>query len=320
MNRNSVIAVAVLALAVGVGMLLRGLRGRNAPAEMSQSSMTFNSPHSKLSVSRGELLFQMHCAKCHGPEGRGDGEGAAKLKPPPRDFAIRPWRFEPTKASIRRVTQDGILGTAMPSARAAVQGADMDALVEHVYELATRFPPALADLSPEEQLLRAAGLFDHDRGQDAPPLEVVDAAGTASSLSDLKGRLVLLNFWGMGCEHCLAKMPQLQQLLDEFRKRGLVVWNICADADDIQEAQGLLERALPGELTWMDDSGLANGRFEVQSLPTVWLIDAQGKVIGKSYGAKEWTRPELRNVLEHWLPHATLKPIGRTGVGPPQRD
>src|SRR5438045_5737496 len=47
-----------------------------------------------VALSRSALLYHVHCAKCHGPDGRGDAESQARLRPPPRDFAERPWRFE----------------------------------------------------------------------------------------------------------------------------------------------------------------------------------------------------------------------------------
>ena len=50
---------------------------------------------------------------------------------------MRPWRFEATSSSIRRVVLDGIPGTAMPATRAALPEADIDVLVEHVHRLAT---------------------------------------------------------------------------------------------------------------------------------------------------------------------------------------
>jgi mono/diheme cytochrome c family protein len=94
---------------------------------------------------RGELVYGVCCASCHGPDGHGDGAGAAKLSPPPRDFAARPWRFEPTPETIRRITHDGIPGTAMPSFP-TMSPTDIEAVAAHVHLLAT--PPRLPAPQP----------------------------------------------------------------------------------------------------------------------------------------------------------------------------
>src|SRR5689334_13540195 len=97
--------VFVLAFAGGIGMRVwLGDAGKVVSV----------GPHSETADKinkRGALLFTLHSAKCHGDAGRGDAEGAEKLKPPPRDFASRPWRFEVTEASIQRVIDKGIPGT-----------------------------------------------------------------------------------------------------------------------------------------------------------------------------------------------------------------
>ncbi|QDU30113.1 Thiol-disulfide oxidoreductase ResA [Anatilimnocola aggregata] len=292
-SASCLLLCALLAAAVFAGRQLRARSLPSAQAAAGQHTTT---------VSRGEIVFQIHCAKCHGPDGRGDGEGAAKLKPPPRDFAVRPWRFEPTKDKIREVTLHGIAGTAMPSAKGAIEGVDLEAVVDHVFLLATRQPPIVQQVTPEAHLLQTAGFYPANGQQPAPQLEVVDAAGVKRTLSEQKGKLVLLNFWGTNCEHCLKKLPQLNQLDEEFRKQGLVVWNVCADVESAAEAQELVGRVAPGVQTSVDESGLANGRFEVQALPTVWLIDSTGNVIGRSQGVQDWTRPEMKAVIKHYLP------------------
>ncbi|WP_425615029.1 redoxin domain-containing protein [Anatilimnocola sp. NA78] len=296
---HSWVSVVVAAcLLIGALLLGRQLRARMSPpgeeivVEQTSTAVT----------NRGEILFQVHCAKCHGPEGRGDAEGAAKMKPPPRDFAARPWRFAPTKESIRNVTLRGIPGTAMPSAQAALSATDLDAVVEHVFQLAHRQPAIARQVTPEQQLLLAAGFSGTDAKRAAPILEVVDAAGKKQRLQDEQGKLVLINFWGTTCEHCVKKLPQLKQLQEQFRERGLAVWNVCADVESATEAQELLDRLAPGTRTLVDESGLANGRFEVQVLPTVWLVDASGKVIARSQGVQDWNRPEMHAVIENWLP------------------
>ncbi len=252
-------------------------------------------------VDRGEVVFQVHCAKCHGPDGHGEPESVQRLRPPPRDFAIRPWRFTVSLDSIRRVTLDGIPATAMPAHRAALASSDLEAVVMHTYRLANSGPIAEPKESHLESALAAAGFFAERERRVAPELRLSDAAGDEHTLADERGRLVLLNFWGVSCEHCLAGMPKLQRLADEWRSHGLSVLNVCADAESAAMASEMVARVSPGTQVWVDETGLANAQFEVHALPTVWLIDREGHLIGCARGMKDWGGQEMRDLIDYLL-------------------
>jgi thiol-disulfide isomerase/thioredoxin/cytochrome c553 len=250
-----------------------------------------------LGIDRGEIVFQIHCAKCHGPEGHGDPDALAVQKPPPRDFAARPWRFTATLDAIRRVTVEGIPGTAMPSHRAALNDRELDAVVAHVHRLATRAVISAEGRSPLQTAAADAGFFMESIPRDAPRLELADSSGNIRSLDNERGHIVLLNFWGISCEHCLAAMPKLQALADRWESRGLRVLNVCADAESIEEAQALVAQVSPGTRVWGDESGLANAQFDVQVMPTLIIIDAGGKRIGRATGMKNWDSPPIESLL-----------------------
>jgi len=276
--------VGVLAGGLGVGWAVSRQRAP-APATVADSR-------------RGEVLYQANCAVCHGPDGRGDGQTAATLRPPPRDFAARPWRYEPTPESIRRVIRDGIPGTAMPAGHAMFKPADIDLLTTHVHHLATSRPAVVYEPTTEERLLKAAGFLDI-RGLPTPALTLASSDGKLLKLVDLKGRWVLINFWGIACEHCLKEMPGLQKF--EQKHGTLTVLNVCTDADESGDAQSILTRIVPGMTTYVDDSGLGPARFDVKSLPTFVLIDPAGNAVGRAQGAKDWTSTAIGELFEHLL-------------------
>lgn len=288
--RGVLAAALLLVIMIGAVLLGRQLRARTTASAASESA----------SLHRGEVIYQVQCAKCHGVEGRGDAEGAARLNPPPRDFASRPWKTEPTSERIREVIAQGIPGTAMPAAP-SLTGQDLDSVVRHVLQLANK-QPYLVQESADHKLMRAANFLAVRSPEPAPLLELVDAGGRQHQLQAQQGKLVLINFWGTNCEHCLKKLPQLSELRDKYRDRGLVVWNICADVESASEAQAIVDRIAPGAVTFVDESGLANHRFEVQALPTVWLIASDGKAIARSQGVQDWTSPAMQALVEHWLP------------------
>lgn len=287
--RFVLLAVAAVCAAVGIGWAAGKLR----PAPVPVAS----APGAAAAKNRGEVLFGVYCASCHGPEGHGDGPSAAALRPPPRDFVARPWRFPVTRESIRQVTLDGIPGTAMPASRSALAAADADAVAEYVYHLATARPAVTHEPTEEEAVLRAAGFTDI-RGTDPPPLVVADSAGKELKLSDLKGRPVLIHFWAMTCVHCVKELPHLKELEARLAGRKFAVVHVCADADELNEAQALADKVAPGLRIYADASGLGPQRFEVQALPAVWLIAPSGKAVGRATGMRDWGTPPVRAALD----------------------
>lgn len=284
------IAVGVLVTSLAVGFVVGQHRGSvDDPPPVA----------SKPAVS-GAILYQTGCANCHGPDGRGDGPSAATLRPAPRDFAARPWRFDRTRDSARKVIADGIPGTAMPAGRASYSPAEIEALAEHVLALGNSRPPVTFEPPRDEQLAIAAGFSP--AGGTPPALEVTDPAGKAVRLTDLQGKLVLVNFWATDCAHCLKKFPSLQALERRFSDRGLVVLPVCTDAD-AKEASDAAAKVAPGIRVYSDLRGTASAAFEVQSLPTVWLIGPAGEVVAKTTGAKDWESPTIAALLEYWLPN-----------------
>jgi mono/diheme cytochrome c family protein len=295
-------AVCGLAVVFFVAVLVgRSLRQHRAPTAVDKVAVADqhtlpNADSNRLD--RGEMVFQVYCAKCHGPGGHGDPEAIAVQKPPPRDFASRPWRYEVTLDSIRRVTLEGIPGTAMPAHHAALGTADVEAVTAHIYHLATNKPPETQELSPLAKAMLDAGFALESAPHDAPALPLVDAAENTRSLADERGHVVLLQFWGITCEHCLRGMPKLQLLADRWQPQGITVLSVCADSETADEAQQTVARVSPTTRVWTDSSGLGNERFDVRVLPTTWLIDSSGRQLAVAHGMIDWNSPAVEHMLE----------------------
>ncbi len=283
------VLIGVFGACLAVGIVARQWVA-NRPGAVAEST--------GVASGRGEMLYTMHCAKCHGDEGHGDAEGAEKLVPPPRDFASRPWRFEPSSESINRVIVSGIPGTSMPAFGSTLPKADIDALTAHVLTLSQ----SSAGAPQADDRFVAAKFMQLKSPRAAPSLALESASEETLSLADLRGKVVLLNFWGTSCEHCLAKMPQLQQLQQRFAERDFVAVNICADEDDATAAQAMLSAVTPAQTTFVDPTGLVNSRYEVSLMPTIWLLNDNGQLVAKAQGARDWSDPALAALIESLLP------------------
>lgn len=284
-------------LSVALGWSLRRLQSAGSLELPSGGSQVTTSGAAATSGSRGPLLFQVYCAKCHGSDGRGDPESIARLRPPPRDFAERPWKLPMTAESIRSVITDGIPGTAMAANRAALTAAEIDQLVDYTLVLVKQLPVVRRAVTEGERQLTALGFDVARQASPAPALVVEDARGTPLSLGDLQGGWVLLQFWGVSCAPCRATMPGLQRFSQAWIDKRVKVLPVCADADDARSAQELLSQHGPGLTAYIDATGIGLAPFDVQALPMTWIIDPQGAVRATRVGAIDFDSAEFRSAF-----------------------
>ena len=136
---------------------------------------------------------------------------------------------------------------------------------------------------PEEPVIRAGEI-----GSRLPDFSVKDLQGYPLSSADLRGKVVLVDFWATWCQPCKKEMPGYQKLLDRYGSRGFVVIGFKFDTmmdmeDPLQFAKGI---GVHYPLAVATDE--VKQRFGgIEGLPTTMLYDRQGilrtKVIGFEY-------------------------------------
>jgi len=121
-----------------------------------------------------------------------------------------------------------------------------------------------------------AKLIEPQTRQMAPDLTLNDQSGEMISLSALKGKVVLLDFWGVWCGPCRQKMPKSQDIHDEFKDKGLVVIGIHSSS----RAEGMADFIAQNNITFPIgiDPGHIAGDYSVNAWPTYYLIDKQGRI------------------------------------------
>jgi peroxiredoxin len=121
--------------------------------------------------------------------------------------------------------------------------------------------------------------------QPAPDFELKTLDGEKVRLADLRGRPVLLSFWASWCGPCRRELPQLSALLQEYKDKGLVVLGI--NDEDKGKARKYAGEAGLVFQTLDDSSSKVHRLYRVRSIPTVFLIDRNGKIVLFLRGAKE---------------------------------
>jgi cytochrome c biogenesis protein CcmG/thiol:disulfide interchange protein DsbE len=114
-------------------------------------------------------------------------------------------------------------------------------------------------------------------GFAAPDFSLQTPDGETVALSDLRGQVVLINFWATWCGPCRAEMPAIQHVYDEYANQGFTVLAI-----NIQEGEGQVAPFVDQfELTFpvlLDRDGSVFTRYQGRALPTTLFIDRTGVV------------------------------------------
>ena len=121
-------------------------------------------------------------------------------------------------------------------------------------------------------------------GSSAPDFRLQNLDGQAVSLSDLRGKPVMLNFWATWCPPCRSEMPFLQQIYEEWSDKGLVLLAIDIGEGPSQIKEFLEANNLSLPVLLDSDKSVAQ-RYNITGIPATFFIDKDGIIQEKIIGA-----------------------------------
>ncbi|MCI0572760.1 MAG: TlpA family protein disulfide reductase [Myxococcaceae bacterium] len=134
-------------------------------------------------------------------------------------------------------------------------------------------------------------------GRPAPSFRVARLEGGTLGLEDLKGKVVMLDFWATWCPPCREEMPALVTLAREYQDKGLVFLAVNADFESPEDVTGWAQMTVPGLLPYVAfaDSEMLSA-YNITSLPTLYFVDRKGQLLESTSGAL--TEPQLRRMVQ----------------------
>jgi len=135
----------------------------------------------------------------------------------------------------------------------------------------------------------------------APDFTIKSLTGKNIKLSELRGRVVLINFWATWCAPCKEELPFFNRLYTKYKGVGLEILGVNIDKVTSQASQmsGALDLTFP---ILLDPAGRVSELYRIRSMPTTFVVAKDGTVrhIHWGFGPTEPTRyeTEIRNLLK----------------------
>jgi len=157
---------------------------------------------------------------------------------------------------------------------------------------------------PTAQLQRV-GLQVPPPGLASVDFDLENTRGETVSLSSLKGKVVFLNFWATWCGPCREEMPSMQRLYEAYADKGLEILavNLMEDSRSVERFARDFGLTFP---MLLDTQGRVGSTYGARAIPTTYLIDREGYVIGAMAGSRDWFAGEVRELFDSLLEPAEL--------------
>ena len=144
------------------------------------------------------------------------------------------------------------------------------------------------------------GIVKFDEKLTAPSFTLRDLNGKEVKLEDHRGKIVFLIFWATWCQPCRTEMPSMEKLYTEFRERDFTILAV-----DLQErakkVRAFKEKFKLNFPILLDSDGSVGSKYRVTSIPTTYLIDREGYMIGGALGARDWASKEAFELINQLL-------------------
>lgn len=136
-------------------------------------------------------------------------------------------------------------------------------------------------------------------GRVAPDF-ALELDGKAMQLSDLRGKVVVLNFWATWCPPCVEEMPSLIALHQRIADRGGMVLGVSLDDDEAAYERFLTEHGVVFP-TYLDAGKAIPATYGTAMYPESYVIGRDGRIVRKVVGPQDWISPDMLAVFDTLL-------------------
>ncbi|MDR8393150.1 TlpA family protein disulfide reductase [Aliifodinibius sp. S!AR15-10] len=128
-------------------------------------------------------------------------------------------------------------------------------------------------------------------------MDLLSFEGEPVSLAAFKGKVIFLNYWATWCPPCIAEMPNIQSLYEEYKDSQKIAFVMVSVDEDAEKAEAFIARK---EFTFpvYHLAGPRPGSLQSTVLPTTFVINRQGKIVAKKSGMASYNTSQFKSFLE----------------------
>ena len=149
-------------------------------------------------------------------------------------------------------------------------------------------------------LIGAAGCSRHEEkptqaieGSTAPDFTLKDLSGKDVRLSDLRGKIVILNFWATWCPPCREEIPSMMSLNKAMVGKKFQMLAVSQDEGGKEAIEAYFSKSSNNLPALIDIDQKIGKMYGLTGVPETFVIDKNGVILKKVVGAMDWSRPEI---------------------------
>ena len=137
-------------------------------------------------------------------------------------------------------------------------------------------------------------------GNTAPGFTLPDLTGRSWDLADLKGRVVMVNFWATWCPPCRAELDSMQRLYQNPPGKNFQMLTVLVNDSPANAAKMVRKKGYNFPVL-LDPEGSVGQRYGITGVPETFIIDSGGILQEKTIGGDNWDSPRARTMIKKYL-------------------
>ena len=159
---------------------------------------------------------------------------------------------------------------------------------------------AQSDSREIDRLFSSMGVTKVSATKNPVIINLKDMNGQQVSLADFKGKIVFLNFWTTWCPTCRIEMPSMEKLHRKLKDKDFAMVTV-----NLQESASQVKTFFKEfKLTFtalLDSTGEVGVSFGIRAIPTTYILDKTGRIIGLANGPREWDSKDAVALFENLI-------------------
>jgi len=136
--------------------------------------------------------------------------------------------------------------------------------------------------------------------EDPVVINLKDMNGNNVRLSDFKGKIVFLNFWTTWCPTCRIEMPSMEKLHQKLENKDFAMVTINLQ-ESASQVKGFFQEFKLSFTALLDTTGEVGASFGIRAIPTTYILDKTGRIIGQVNGPRAWDSKEAIALFENLI-------------------